>query len=367
MKLKGKSALLATVAIASLLLSGCATSTENDDSSTKPATEPSLEFVGPNGEVPGALSELKLSDEDVKKIQEGSYTAAFVWHTASEFVTAVEVGATEEFNELGIEVVSSTQANFDAATKANNLESVLALNPSVIVAIAVDPVSAEKTFQPAVDKGIEIVIMTTPPAGWTAGNQFTSIVTENLALAGKANAELLGEALGGKGEIAYMYHDADFWFTNQRDQSFKNWSNYLYPDMKIVAESGFTDETKTQEIAAALVAKNPNLKGIYVPWATAAQGVVAALRDLGRTDIKVVTNDLDTVLASDMLNDGSVVGLVGNNAIGIGKGLAISAAYGLLGKSAPQLVASDPIAVQKSNLDEAWMLDYGTAVPSSVK
>lgn len=363
------------LALPALVLAGCSDSDSSSEqpsnsassnSSTSTAEEPSLDFLGPNGEEPGALDQLTLTDEEAAKISEGGYTAAFVWHTTSEFVDAVEKGARAEFEKLGVEVVASTQANFDAATQANNLETVLALHPDIIVAIAVDPTSAAKTFQPAVDQGVKIAIMTTPPAGWTAGEQFVSIVTEDLAQAGKINAQLLGDALEGSGEIAYMYHDADFWFTNQRDQAFKAWASYLYPDMKVVVEQGFTDEAKTQEIAAALIVKHPDLKGIYVPWATAAQGVVAALRDAGRSDVKVVTNDLDATLAADLVNGGNMVGLVGNGATGIGQGLAISGAYGILGKSAPALVASTPIGVTGANLAEAWQLDYGTTPPDSI-
>lgn len=318
--------------VLALVLSGCAAgqsgSNTGNASATAQVSEPSMAFVGPNGEKPGKIADLVLTDEEKAKVKSGHYTAAFVWHTSSEFVSAVEKGAREEFKELGIDVVASTQANFDAATQANNLQTVLALDPDIVVTIAVDPVSAEATFKPAVDKGVKLVIMTTPPANYKAGKQFVSIVTESLTDAGKLNATILGDALGGQGEIGYMYHDADFWFTNQRDKAFKSWTQFLYPNQKIVAEEGFTDEAKTQEIAAAMIARNPGIKGIYVPWATAAQGVLAALRDAGRSDVKVVTNDLDATLAADMARDGNAVGMVGNSSISLGQGLAAASAYG---------------------------------------
>ncbi|MFT4235333.1 MAG: hypothetical protein QM607_10095 [Microbacterium sp.] len=72
-----------------------------------------------------------------------------------------------------------------------------------------------------------------------------------------------------------------------------------------------TDEAATRDIAAALLARNPDLTGIYVPWATAGT-------------------------------------------------------YGVLGKEAPALVASAPIAVTADNVAEAWQEDYGTEPPASV-
>ncbi|MFE4544123.1 substrate-binding domain-containing protein [Arthrobacter sp. NPDC056727] len=362
--------LIAGAMALALSLAGCAgpgtSGASGSGAPASPATQPSLEFAGPNGEKPGKLDELALTDGEKAKVKSGNYTAAFVWHTSSEFVSAVEKGAREQFRDLGIKVVASTQAGFDAATQANNLQTVLALNPDIIVTIAVDPVSAEATFKPAVEKGIKLVIMTTPPAHYKAGQQFVSIVTESLTEAGKLNAKILGDALGGQGDIGYMYHDADFWFTNQRDKAFKAWTSYLYPNEKIVAEEGFTDEAKTQEIAAAMIARHPDLKGIYVPWATAAQGVLAALRDAGRSDVKVVTNDLDATLAADMARGGNAVGLVGNSSISIGKGLATASAYGVLKKKAPALVATTPTGITKDNLAQGWKDDYGTEPPSSV-
>ncbi|SDF90071.1 substrate-binding domain-containing protein [Klenkia brasiliensis] len=351
-----------------LALSACSSGDDTPSSSgdAAPASEPSLEFQGPNGEQPGDLDELTLTDEEEATVRDGSYTAAFVWHTSSEFVSAVEDGARQEFEDLGIDVVASTQADFDAATQANNVQSVLALDPDIIVTIAVDPTSAAAAFQPAVDAGKTLVVMTTPPAGYTAGDQFVSIVTESLTEAGRANAEILGDALGGSGQVGYIYHDADFWFTNQRDEAFRNWLGYEYPDMQIVAEEGFADEARTEEVAAAMIARNPDITGIYVSWATAAQGVVSALRNAGRSDVKVVTNDLDATLAADMVDGGNVVGLVGNGSIDIGRGLALAAAYGVLDKQAPALVASPPVKVTTDNLEDAWREDYGTDLPSSV-
>lgn len=364
-RLAARAAVVGALAL-SLALAGCSSGAPASSESSTPAAKPSLEFTGPNGEKPGALSELSLTSDEQAKVKDGKYTAAFVWHTSSDFVTAVEKGARDEFKKLGIDVVASTQANFNAATQANNVQTVLALHPSIIVTIAVDPTSAAKAFKPAVEAGTKLVIMTTPPEGYKAGTDFVSIVTEDLTAAGRDNAEILGDALGKKGEVGYLSYNANFWFTNQRDKAFKDWLAYEYPDVKIVDSEGFADETATQTIAAAMIAKNPNLKGIYVSWATAAQGVVAAIKAAGRTDIKVVTNDLDTTLGAAMMSGTNVAGMVGNGSIGIGKGLALAGAYGVIGKKAPELVASVPTKVTKANLDKGWESDYGTRPPSSV-
>jgi ribose transport system substrate-binding protein len=357
---------VAATLVGSVALTACSGPADESSADSAPAEEPSLEFTGPNGETPQGLDQLSLTDEEVAKVQAGNYKAAFVWHESSALISAVEKGAREEFDRLGIEVVASTEAGFDPARQADNVQSVLALDPDIIVTIAVDPTSAAAAFQPAVDQGVKLAVLTTPPAGYRSGEQIVSIVTGALTEYGKANAEMLGEAIGGEGQIGYLYHDADFWFTNQRDQAFKDWTAHLYPDIDIVAEEGFTDPARTEDIANAMLVRNPELKGIYVAWATAAEGVLAALRQAGRTDVKVVTNDLEANLAADMMRDGNIVGIVANSSVSVGRGLGLVGAYGVLDKPAPELVANPPIAVTADNIVESWETDYAEEPPAGV-
>jgi ribose transport system substrate-binding protein len=332
---------------------------EVTDVTPRPAGEaPSLEFTGPNGEAPTPAGELTLTQDEIDRVTEGNYTAALVWHENSEFIQAVQKGVEQGFSELGIEIVASTSAEFDAARQADNVETVLALNPDIIVTIPVDPVVAAEAFRPAVDQGVKLVILTVPPDGYENGTDFVGIVTGEVTEYGKAAAEMLGETLGGEGEVGWIFHDADFWFTNQRDQAFKDWLGHLYPDMEVVTEEGFSDPARTEDIATAMVTRNPGLKGIYVAWATAASGVLAALRSAGRTDIQLVTNDLDPTLVIDMLQGGSVAGIAANPAVAIGEKLAVMAAYGVLDKDAPDMAVVPPLAVTADNVVEGWQTEF---------
>lgn len=328
--------------------------------------EPSLEFTGPNGEVPVPSTELSLSEEEKQQVRDGDYTAAFVWHENSAFIQAVETGVTETFDDLGIEVIASTAAEFDAAQQAANVETVLAQSPDIIVTIAVDPTTAAEAFRPAVEQGVHIVVLTTPPAGYTSGEEMVGIVTGELTAYGKGAAEMLGEALGGQGQVGWIFHDADFWFTNQRDQAFKDWLGYLHPEIEVVAEAGFSDPARTEDIASAMLTQNPDLNGIYVAWATAADGVLAALRAAGNSDVAVVTNDLDQNMALDMIQGGNIAGVVANAAVATGNDLGTMAAYGILGKDAPEMAVTAPVPTTSDNLEEGWRAEFATDLPTDL-
>jgi hypothetical protein len=68
------------------------------------------------------------------------------------------------------------------------------------------------------------------------------------------------------------------------------------------------------------------------------EGVLAALRANGATKTKLVTLDLDEPLALDMARGGQTFALVIDRAYDVGRAMARSAAYGLLGKRAPPFV-----------------------------
>ncbi len=96
-------------------------------------------------------------------------------------------------------------------------------------------------FRPAVDPGVQRVFLSTTPEGFVQGEDYVGLVTDDLAAMGIAAADLLGEALGGEGEVGFIFHGAAFYVTNQRDQAFKSWIEINYPDITIVAEEGLAD------------------------------------------------------------------------------------------------------------------------------
>jgi ribose transport system substrate-binding protein len=324
------------------------------------------ETVGPNGEKATRSSVLTLTDAEVAKLKAGKYTAALLWHTSSDFVTAVTAGATDEFARLGIEVVATTDAGFDSAKQMSDVETVMAKSPSVILALPLDPVSAAKAFQSAKEKGVKLVFLSNVPAGYKQGTDYVAIVTDDLFQMGKQAADQLAKSLGGKGKIAWIFHDAQYYVTNQRDNAFKSTIESDYKDMAIVDSQGIADPARAEEIAQALLTKTPDLDGIYVTWAEPAEGVLAALRSAGNSKTRIVTLDLSEPVALDMVKGGNVAGIVGDEAYELGRAMATAAAYGLLDKQAPAFVVAPAITITKENIAEGYKRSLNRDAPQSV-
>jgi ribose transport system substrate-binding protein len=322
---------------------------------------------GPNGERPTPTSALRLSSSEVDKVRAGHHTAALVWHESSDFTSAVDVGVRDEFSMLGINVVAETSANFDAAKQKADVETVQAKRPSVLLTLPVDPVVTASAYQAAARQGTKIVLLSSVPQGMTYGRDYVNLVTDDLFQMGKRAADALAAAIGGKGKIAYFFHDANHYVTNQRDQAFLSTITGNYPDIDVVAKSGIADPNRAQDIATATLLKHPDLAGAYVMFAQPpGEGVLAALRANGATKTKLVTLDLDEPLALDMARGGQTFALVIDRAYDVGRAMARSAAYGLLGKRAPPFVIVPALTITRSNLVQGYRASLHRSPPASV-
>lgn len=357
LRMRGLSLILA----AGLVFTGCAPAAPAAPTAPAPAPEPAKAAVsyegfakGPNGEEATAAKDVVLTEEEYAKLKAGNYKASMLWAGAGEWYNAMTEGAKAEFEKMGVEVVSTSDAQFDPAKQSTDIETTMALKPNIILSLPVDPVSAERAFKPAVDAGVTLVFADNGVNNYKAGKEYTGICTGDHYGMGRAAADLMAKAIGGKGNIGFIYHDADFFVTNNRDNAFKNTIQTKYPDIKIVFESGFTEESATGEVASAMLTQNPDLDGVYVAWDIAAEPVVAELRAQGKKDTKVVTFDLGGNNDLDMAQKGNVYGKVADKPYQIGQTMAKMAAYKLLGKEAPPFVLSDIVVMTRDNMVDAW-------------
>lgn len=324
------------------------------------------EMVGPNGEVPTPAADVTLSAGQEGEIAAAGATAALVWHEMSAYTAAVDRGARDEFARLGIEVVAQTDAGFDAARQQADVETVMALGPSIIVSLPVDPSSAAATFAPARDAGVRLVFVDNAPAGFVHGTDYVTVVSDDLFQMGAQAADALAAALGETGQVGMIFHDADFYVTNQRDGAFKATIEQDYPNMAVVAEAGMADPVQAESIAQAMILQNPDLDGLYVTWAEPAAGALSALRAAGNTDTKIVTLDLSEPVALDMVEGGHVAAIVADEAYDIGRTAARAAALGLLDEPVPPFLVVGAIAVTRDTVVEGWEQSLRAEPPQSV-
>jgi ribose transport system substrate-binding protein len=324
------------------------------------------ETKGPNGETAVPSTKVVVAGDDIAAAKTGNYKAALLWHDQSDFVNAVSAGASDEFERLGIKVVATTSAGFDAAKQRSDIETSLAKSPNIILALPLDPVTSAAAFKEAQASGVSLAFLSNLPAGYQHPKDYAAVVTDDLFQMGKQAADALAASMGGKGTVGWIYHDADYYVTNQRDNAFKTTIEKDYPSISIVAEQGISDPARAEDIANAMLLKNPELGGIYVTWAGPAEGVLAALRANGNKNTKVVTLDLSEPVALDMVRGGNVAAIVADEAYELGRAMAASAVLKLLGRDVPPFVIAPAITVNADNVEEAWKQSLHVDAPASV-
>jgi ribose transport system substrate-binding protein len=316
--------LFAAATAALLVVTGCSSGTSSGgaaDNTTLTKAEDALKQIvtgavlskGPHGESPSPAGDLKLTDAELAKIKGMNAKAAIVMHYGgNDWSTAQIAGLKSRFAELGIAVVAVTDANFKPDKQVSDIETVLSQRPNIIVSIPTDPVATASAYQAASKAGVKLVFMDNVPNGMQAGKDYVSVVSADNYGNGVVSAHEMAKALGGKGSIGLIFHEADFFVTKQRYDGFKTTIQKEYPDVKIVEEKGIAGPDfagDAQAAANAMLTKHADLSGIWAVWDVPGEGVMAAARAAGRENLVITTEDLGTNVAIALAKNSLVKGL----------------------------------------------------------
>ena len=326
---------------------------------------------GPHGETAAPATSADMTADEIAAVKAKHLTAAIVMHYGgNDWATAQIAGLKSEFGKLGIKVIATTDANFKPDQQVSQLETVMTQKPDLIVSIPTDPVATESAYKAVAAAGTKLVFMDNVPNGMTAGKDYVADVSADNYGNGVVSAYELAKALGGKGKIGVIFHQADFFVTKQRYEGFKETITKEFPKIKIVQETGIAGPDfagQAQVAASAMLTKHADLAGIWGVWDVPAEGVLAAARAAGNTDLKVATEDLGTNVAIALAKNQLVVGLGAQRPFDQGVTEARLGALALLGKTVPAYVAVPALPVDHDNVLDAWQQVYHAAPPASVQ
>lgn len=339
-------------------------SADSTSTSSESTGEAEIRSTGPNGETAVNADTLSLTDEQKEEIRGMGLTAAISMHYGgNDWATAQIQGLTDTFEDLGIELLTTTDANFSAEQQVSDIENIMTLDPDILISIPVDATASADAYMRAAEAGITIVFMDNCPVGMTAGEDYVSVVSADNYGNGCIAAEILGETLGGEGDVGMVYYDADFFVSNQRDQGFKDTMAEKYPDINIVTEQGFTDENGCSEQGDAILTQYPNINGIYASWDIPMEGVLSSVRAAGMEgQIALTTIDLGNNIALEIAN-GTVAGLGAQMPYDQGVAEATLAAMSILGEECPSYVAVPAKRVDSENVLDAYKDVYHVDAP----
>ena len=324
---------------------------------------------GQRGEPGFPASELKLTDEQLAKVKAGNFTVAIsMGWLGDDWASQQLIGLKESFEKFGIKVVAETNANWDDAKQIADLEAISVLKPDLLVSIPLNGQTTASAFKKIQEAGTKVVFIDQAVDGMEPGKDYAAIISsDNLAL-GMYLADALAESLGGKGDVAAMYFANDFYVTNLRYEGFIARVLAKYPEINVVAAAGHNDPNKGQEVAQGVLARYPNLNGMYASWSIPAMGAVTAATTAGRTpqDFKIVNENFDLIVALNMAQDGFIAGISSQRPYDQGVAEATVGALTLIGEKTPSYVVVPPLKVTRKTLPESYKTIYRVDLPAEM-
>lgn len=324
---------------------------------------------GPFGEKAESADVLILSEDEKEKIRRKNYTAAISFHyTGKAWMRLQEKGIKKIFDDLGISLIAITDAHFDAELQCKQLESIKFLKPDILISIPVDVKSTADAFRSIADSDTKLVLITNIPDGFTP-KDYISCISVNEHSHGNSMGHGLGEYMVRHGlkNVGLICHgEQNFFATKQRDGAAEQVLMEEYPDIHVCGRMNFFSETEVYKKTMDFVKYYPEIEALYVSWDGPALEVMKALTEIERTDIIIVTGDLDYAIAMNMAKGGMVKMLSAQCPYEQGEAIALAAANGLLEKEVPSFIGVEPVSVNQDNLLKNWRSIFKEEPPSAL-
>jgi ribose transport system substrate-binding protein len=262
-----------------------------------------------------------------------------------QFWQAVKSGAEDAAKANGVKITFEgppTEAMIDK--QIDMLNAAIAKKPQGLGFAALDSKAEVPLLKKAHDQGIPIVAF---DSGVESDIPLATCTTDNVKAAGAA-ADKMGDAVGGEGEIGAVIHDQTSATGIGRRDGFVNEIKAKYPKIKIVDLQYANDALKATEDVKAMLQAHPHIKGIFASNEGSAIGLVTAMKE---TKSKIVAIGYDSgKKQKDAIVDGTLLGSITQNPVGIGKCVVDSLAKAIKGEKLEKVIDTGFYWYDKSNI-----------------
>jgi ribose transport system substrate-binding protein len=240
-----------------------------------------------------------------------SYTIGYsqFWGTNPFLVTMANGArkAAAEWKEKGVELdlIFTNGGDTDTTKQVADLEDLYAQGVQGLILFPGDSIVVAEPVKNIYNKeGIPVVIT---DIGLQSGSWDTFIITDNYA-GGVSAAEYMAKNIPPGSKVITFDHAPGNDNAQNRQRGFEDKAKELGLDVQPEKFLKLSLEEGRKLMEDTLVAI-PDIKGVYFFNQVVAQGAAAALEAAGRTDVKLVSFDLDPV-SYQAVKDGKILALV---------------------------------------------------------
>lgn len=268
---------------------------------------------------------------------------------SASFWVSMTYGVTDEAKKLGVDVVSvNAGGDANANQQISQLQDLLQRSVDAIIVGATDGDAVKPVVEQALSRDIPVVGLSSLP---NTDRLTSAIGTDNAAM-GKIQADCLGDALGGKGQVIMLAGPVGQSWAEDRASGFKTTVAADYPDMEIVTTSNSADNrnsalTTMQDLAQ----RYPGVTGVYTVTDDIGAGVVDALRESNSADRIKVSSANYSPTSEDLVSSGAFVCVAAQEIVEQGRQAVRQALAAARGDDVKKQVVTPVVQVDSSNFD----------------
>ncbi|PZA06009.1 MULTISPECIES: ABC transporter substrate-binding protein [unclassified Meiothermus] len=291
--------------------------------------------------------------------QQKKYTIALIpGLTTDGFYITMRKGAEEAAKQLGVELIFQGGPEFSPTTQIPVLNAIIARKPDAILIAPTDKQQLIAPLKRAHDAGIKIITVDTfigengqyQTGKGDADFPLSYVASDNVE-GGRIAARALAKAIGEKGKVYVSNVKPGISTTDQREQGFKE-EMKKYPGITVL-ETQYNDDdaNKAASQLAAVLARNPDLAGVFGANLFSAQGAANGVKNAGKRGvIKVAAFDCPESIIND-IRGGTIDMAICQHPAEMGKVAVQYAVDALNGKKIPTRYGTGYTVIDRSNVD----------------
>ena len=322
---------------------------------------------GAYGEMAISPDRLVFSEDEREQLKRGNYRVGISFHYGNTaWYRLHESGIRNTLSELGISVLSVSDADFDPQLQTLQLEGLRLQRADAVIAIPVNDELMAPEFK-KLSRETKLIFLSSVPTGMQR-DEYGTCVSVNERENGHNAGLIMGRYFKKKARVrvGMITHGAAFYGTQLRDLSARE-TIESFDNLEIVAEDHFYQIENAYSVCRKMVSLHPEIEALYISWDEPALRAIRALKEMGRQDIRIVTTDLDYDIARYLAKEEMVIGISTQRPYEQGAAAAKAAALALLrsGEEA-KYVAVSPYTVTNDNLIKSWEKIFHEKLPEEL-
>jgi ribose transport system substrate-binding protein len=275
------------------------------------------------------------------------------------FYQVMQLGVEKAAKDLGVDVVTQIPPTWGVEAQTPLLDAMVARGDlNYIITAPVEKDQMVGPLQAAIDHGIKVITVDTFLGDGDYVNgpvkfPISYIGSDNVE-GGRISARALGKAIGGKGTVYINSTNPNVSSVEGRAQGFKEVMSKDFPQVKVIGpDFNLDNENTAAQQTAAILAREPNLAGVFGTNVFSAGGAGTAIVNAGLGGhVQVVAYDA-TKQAIEMLDKGLVTLVLAQKPFDMGYlAVAFAAADAAGVTSLPRRVQTGFAIIDKQNVKD---------------